>query len=250
MIVAVAVLACSRAAPRPPPIVAKPATARPEKHAVERSEKRAAVAAMLTRGPVALWFDTRRAGVVVPPRHQSDARMRLLIAADARLDDTGVTTTLTEQGHTARVAIPWPAVYSAVATDGQQTAWSRDYPADLVDNFIDSATPVPTTAPKRATLEDMLAIRELRIHLDARRPGVVVPPAFRKEADLVLRIGRDLTPPIPDLALDEFGVTGTLAFGGTGILVRVPWAAIFAAVIEGYARGVEWTADIPADLAP
>ncbi len=240
-LVIVAVLAACRSAdpqssvekPPPPPAV--------------KSEKHAALDALLARGPVTLTLDTRRDGVVVPARHQSDARMMLVVRPDAdpKLDDTALTTTLTERGQASRVVVPLPAIYRAVGADGRETAWEHDRPKDLVDNFIDEITPVPTTEPKLATIAAMLEIRESRIYLDARRKGVVVPAGHRGEPDLVLRIGRHLSPPIPDLELDDFGVTGTLAFDGKSFAVRVPWDAIYAAVIEGYARGVEWVADVP-----
>jgi hypothetical protein len=35
------------------------------------------------------------------------------------------------------------------------------------------------------------------------------------------------------------GVTGRLAFRGKPFAVHIPWAAIYVALIEGYARGVE-----------
>lgn len=251
MIVAAAVLACGQPAPHPPaPVVATPAPTRPEKRPVVRSEKHAAVAAMLTRGSVVVWFDTRRAGVVVPPRHQGDARMELRVTADARVDERGITRTLHAYGRESRVTIPWPAVYSAVAADGQQTSWRGDFPSDLVDNAITDGVWEPTSRPKNEVVADMMAIRQVPIHLDARRPGVVVPAALRTERDLVLRIGRDLTPPIPDLTVDDFGVTGTLAFAGKGFFVRVPWAALFAVVIEGYGPGLTWPGDFPPDLTP
>src|SRR5436190_597227 len=41
------------------------------------------------------------------------------------------------------------------------------------------------------------------LHLDARRPGVVVPPPLRGEPHLVLQYGHDLPIPIPDLEVDE-----------------------------------------------
>ena len=50
------------------------------------------------------------------------------------------------------------------------------------------------------------------LHIDARRPGVIVPTSFRREAHLVLQYGHDLPIPIPDLEVDEYGVRATLSF--------------------------------------
>ena len=50
------------------------------------------------------------------------------------------------------------------------------------------------------------------LHLDARRPGVVVPEQLRGEPHLVLQYGHDLPIPIPDLEVDDYGVRATLSF--------------------------------------
>ena len=130
----------------------------------------------------------------------------------------------------------------------QYPDWDRDAPKDLHDNFLDTIEPVITSEPKRKVLEDMLDVREARIYLDARRPHVVVPAAHRAEHDLVLRIGYHLVPRIADLAVDDFGVTGSLSFLARQAVpaVRVPWDGhLRQATIDGYARGMEWVADLP-----
>lgn len=43
-----------------------------------------------------------------------------------------------------------------------------------------------------------------------------------------LRIGRNLSPPIPDLELLPGGLVATLAFGGVPFTCAVPWLAIAA----------------------
>jgi stringent starvation protein B len=48
------------------------------------------------------------------------------------------------------------------------------------------------------------------LHLDARRPGVIVPQQLRGEPHLVLQYGHDLPIPIPDLEVDDYGVRATL----------------------------------------
>ncbi len=64
------------------------------------------------------------------------------------------------------------------------------------------------------------------VHLDARRPGVVVPPAFRAEAHLRLNLSYRFDP--PDLAVGEWGVRATLSFSGERFPVAIPWSALFA----------------------
>ncbi|HVV82325.1 MAG TPA: ClpXP protease specificity-enhancing factor SspB [Kofleriaceae bacterium] len=107
------------------------------------------------------------------------------------------------------------------------------------------ATPPPA---KRAVIDELLGRGPVLIHLDARRADVAVPERFRGEAKLVLRFGYGLTPPIPDLTVDEQGVSATLTFGGAPFHCVLPWASIYAAVADGEQRGMVWPDDIPEDL--
>ncbi|ADO73961.1 ClpXP protease specificity-enhancing factor SspB [Stigmatella aurantiaca] len=77
--------------------------------------------------------------------------------------------------------------------------------------------------------ERLLAALEqglVMVHLDARRPGVLVPPHLRNEAHLRLNISYRFDP--PDLAVGEWGVRSTLSFSGSRFTVAVPWSALFA----------------------
>ena len=85
------------------------------------------------------------------------------------------------------------------------------------------------------------------VHLDARRPDVVVPPPFRTDPQLVLRIGERLTPPV-ELVLDDEAIAATLTFGGRPSRCRVPWTAVFGAIVEGEPKGVVWVDDLPSEL--
>lgn len=108
----------------------------------------------------------------------------------------------------------------------------------------------PTTPPpdKRTVIDDLLAKGPVLVHLDARRSDVAVPERFRNEPKLVLRFGYGLTPPIPDLTVNEHGMSATLTFGGAPFRCVLPWAAIYAAVADGEQRGMVWPDDIPEDL--
>jgi stringent starvation protein B len=64
------------------------------------------------------------------------------------------------------------------------------------------------------------------IHLDARRPGVLVPASIRGEAHLRLNLSYRFDP--PDLTVGEWGVRCTLSFSGSRFTVAVPWSALFA----------------------
>lgn len=64
------------------------------------------------------------------------------------------------------------------------------------------------------------------IHLDARRPGVLVPASLKGEAHLRLNLSYRFDP--PDLTVGEWGVRSTLSFSGSRFTVAVPWSALFA----------------------
>jgi stringent starvation protein B len=85
------------------------------------------------------------------------------------------------------------------------------------------------------------------LHLDARRPGVVVPEALRGEPHLVLQYGHDLPIPIPDLEVDEYGVRATLSFSRAAHLTVVPWSAVYVVACDD-GRGVLYSEDVPPDV--
>ncbi|WP_437966831.1 ClpXP protease specificity-enhancing factor SspB [Sorangium sp. So ce260] len=86
------------------------------------------------------------------------------------------------------------------------------------------------------------------IHLDPRRPGVSVPKWFTGQPQLILQVGMNMAIPIPDLKVDDEGISCTLSFNRAPYLCRLPWHAIWALVSEDQ-RGMVWPEDIPADLA-
>lgn len=79
---------------------------------------------------------------------------------------------------------------------------------------------------KKQRLVDALENGMAMIHLDARRPGVLVPVALRNEAHLRLNLSYRFDP--PDLAIGEWGVRCSLSFSGSRFTVAVPWNALFA----------------------
>ncbi|WP_437831611.1 ClpXP protease specificity-enhancing factor SspB [Sorangium sp. So ce1153] len=86
------------------------------------------------------------------------------------------------------------------------------------------------------------------IHLDPRRPGVSVPKWFTGQPQLILQVGMNMAIPIPDLKVDDEGISCTLSFNRAPFWCRLPWNAIWALVSEDQ-RGMVWPEDIPADLA-
>ena len=106
----------------------------------------------------------------------------------------------------------------------------------------------PERPPKQQAFLALLKEGSTSLHLDARRPGVVVPEAFRQEAHLMLQYGYDLAISIPDLEVDEHGVRATLSFSRTPHITVIPWTAVYAiASVDG--RGVLYPEDVPGDVS-
>lgn len=105
----------------------------------------------------------------------------------------------------------------------------------------------PTPPSKRDVMLALLERAEARVHLDARRPGVVVPDWLAQDGHLRLDFSYGFTPPISDLTVDERGITATLSFRGRPFHTVVPWTAVY--LIADYdGNGRVWQEDIPADL--
>lgn len=96
--------------------------------------------------------------------------------------------------------------------------------------------------------ERLLAALEqglVMIHLDARRPGVLVPPHLRNESHLRLNLSYRFEP--PDLSVSDWGVRSTLSFSGTRFTVAVPWSALFA-IASHVTKELFWM--YPDDMPP
>src|SRR5215472_3079618 len=103
-------------------------------------------------------------------------------------------------------------------------------------------SPTQPLPPKKEVALALLETSSVFVHLDPRRPLVVVPPSFKKQPQLVLQVGMNMPVPIPDLRLDDEGMSCTLSFKGTPFFCVVPWPSVFAMVDED-ARGMVWPDD-------
>ena len=86
-----------------------------------------------------------------------------------------------------------------------------------------------------------------QIHLDARRPGVIVPEQFRGEHHLVLNLSYRFEP--PDLTVSEWGVRQTLSFSGSRFQIGVPWSALYAVASLVTREFWMYPDDMPVELA-
>jgi len=100
---------------------------------------------------------------------------------------------------------------------------------------------------KKERLLSALEQGMVMIHLDARRPGVLVPTSLKQEAHLRLNVSYRFDP--PDLTVGDWGIRCTLSFSGTRFRVAVPWSALFA-ITPCYAAKEFWMYpdDMPKEL--
>jgi stringent starvation protein B len=106
---------------------------------------------------------------------------------------------------------------------------------------------MPPLPPKKAVALDLLERTSLFVHLDPRRPGVIVPLVFAKQSNLVLQIGLNMAIAIPDLEVGESGISCTLSFNRRPHLCRLPWSAIYA-LIGQEGGGMVWPEDVPPEV--
>jgi stringent starvation protein B len=86
------------------------------------------------------------------------------------------------------------------------------------------------------------------IHLDPRADSVKVPAWFKKQPQLVLQVGLNMAVPIPDLHVDETGLSCTLSFNRAPFFCLIPWPAVFALVGEN-GQAMVWAEDVPAEVS-
>ena len=86
------------------------------------------------------------------------------------------------------------------------------------------------------------------LHIDPRLTGVVVPPWLNDQPQLVLQVGMDMPVPIPNLHVDEEGVSGTLSFNRSPFACFIGWDAVFALAGDD-GRGMVWPESLPPEIA-
>jgi stringent starvation protein B len=106
----------------------------------------------------------------------------------------------------------------------------------------------PRTPRKKDVAITLLEGPSLFIHLDPRKPGVVVPQRFMDEPQLMLQVGMNMAIAIPDLKVDDTGITCTLSFAQRPFWCSIPWTAVYALVGED-SRGMLWPDDVPPELS-
>jgi hypothetical protein len=102
--------------------------------------------------------------------------------------------------------------------------------------------------PKASAFLDLVRHAWTSLHIDARRPGVVVPSNLKSERQLVLQYGLDMRIPIPDLQVNDREVRATLSFSGHQEMTVIPWDAVYV-VASDRERGVVYHEDVPPDVS-
>jgi len=110
---------------------------------------------------------------------------------------------------------------------------------------MSSTQPLP---PKKDVALALLERSSVYVHLDPRHVTAVVPAWFKKQPQLVLQVGMNMPVPIPDLHVDDDGLSCTLSFNRSPFFCVVPWASVFAMVGDD-GRGMVWPEDVPAEIA-
>jgi stringent starvation protein B len=99
---------------------------------------------------------------------------------------------------------------------------------------------------KKDRLLAALELGLVLVHLDARRPGVLVPGDLRCESHLRLHLSYKFVP--PDLSVGDWGIRSTLSFSGKRFTVAVPWSALFAITSKVTHEFWMFPEDMPAEL--
>jgi len=123
-------------------------------------DKRLTLEQLLTRGPVLVHVDARRAEVSVPPRFRADPSLVLRFGfnlspaiGDLTVDDEAIAGTLTFAGQPFRCILPWTAVYAAMVEGEQRgTVWPEDVPEDVLTGGGEALAPstLPPAGPMTA----------------------------------------------------------------------------------------------------
>lgn len=102
--------------------------------------------------------------------------------------------------------------------------------------------------PKKDVALALLEQATVLVHLDPRGDEVKVPAWFKRQPQLVLQIGLNMPKPIPDLSVDDAGISCTLSFSNTPHYCHLPWVSVYA-LIGASGRGMVWPDDVPKEVA-
>lgn len=102
-------------------------------------------------------------------------------------------------------------------------------------------------ATKRDLVESLLDRGMVMVTLDARSPGVDVPPRLRDDGRLRLNLSHRFG---LSMDLNDWGVHATLTFGGVPHPCKLPWGSIYQVLSHATSEQYVFPADVPDDLFP
>lgn len=99
---------------------------------------------------------------------------------------------------------------------------------------------------KEALIGEMLERSMVMLTVDARAPGVEVPPRLRQDPQLRLNLSYRFG---LQLELGPWGIHTTLTFGGVPHSCKLPWSAIYQVFSHQTSEQYVFLEDVPDDLA-
>jgi stringent starvation protein B len=117
--------------------------------------KKEVALALLERSRVHIHLDPRKDGVIVPAGFRKQAQLVLEIGLNMpvpipalRLDDDGMTCTLSFSRTPFYCVVPWTSVFAMVGDDGRGMVWPDDVPPEIAAAAQGGVRPAEAPAPK------------------------------------------------------------------------------------------------------
>jgi hypothetical protein len=101
--------------------------------------------------------------------------------------------------------------------------------------------------PKDEVFSLLLREGTVLVHIDARKPDLVLPSWLLGQTHVILELGHDMAIPIPDLSVDTERLKATLSFQRQPFECTVPWSAVFGMTLHD-GRGLLFPEDVPREL--
>lgn len=93
-------------------------------------------------------------------------------------------------------------------------------------------------------MELMSVFSSVFVHVDTRRPDVVVPKQLMGQPQVVFELGLNMPNPIRGLKIDDVGWSAVLSFGNQAFRCTLPWSSVYL-IVGNTGIGSEWPKDKP-----
>lgn len=114
-------------------------------------------------------------------------------------------------------------------------------------DFRARAAPVdPSASEKHAVFSRFAEQGKVMVTLDARRPGVSVPPSLASEPQLNLDFSHRFG--VADFAYDARGVRASLSFNRQPYFCEVPWSAVYSLLSHADNERLTWARSLPPEI--